>query len=79
MKFYRQHPLFVDLDGRETFFVADFYCHECMVVIELDGKIHDYHKMHDEARAEVISTLGFQWCESKTKRSSTTWPEYWIG
>lgn len=57
-KFYRQHPLFVDLDGGETFFVADFYCHERKLVVEIDGKIHDYHKQHDAARTEGINGLG---------------------
>lgn len=26
-KFLRQHPIFCDVNGRETFFIADFYCH----------------------------------------------------
>lgn len=56
LKFYRQHPLFVDMNGRETFYVADFYCHELKLVIELDGKIHNYNKQHDKARTEVINT-----------------------
>ncbi len=58
LKFYRQHPLFVDVNGRETFFIADFYCHERKLVIELDGKIHDYNKLHDKARTEVMNSLG---------------------
>lgn len=58
LKFYRQHPIFVDLDGRETFFVADFYCHERKIVIELDGKVHDYSKNHDEARTAAINCRG---------------------
>ncbi len=32
-KFRRQHPIFR--------FIADFYCHELKLVIELDGEIHD--------------------------------------
>lgn len=32
-KFRRQHPL-----GR---YIADFYCHESLLVIELDGSVHD--------------------------------------
>ena len=58
LKFYRQHPLFVDVSGRETFFIADFYCHERKLVIELDGKIHDYNKQHDKARTEIVNSLG---------------------
>lgn len=54
LKFYRQHPIFVDDNGRETFFVADFYCHEKKMVVEIDGRIHDYQKRHDEMREELI-------------------------
>lgn len=33
LKFRRQHPL--------NKYIADFYCHEKKLVIELDGSIHD--------------------------------------
>ena len=46
MKFRRQHPF-----GR---YIADFYCDECKLVIELDGKIHDYQKESDAIRDELI-------------------------
>jgi very-short-patch-repair endonuclease len=58
LKFYRQHPLFADVNGRQTFFVADFYCHQRRLVVELDGKIHDYHRQQDIARTKVINGLG---------------------
>jgi len=32
VKFRRQHPIDV--------FIADFYCHTCRLVIEVDGEIH---------------------------------------
>ena len=41
-KFRRQHPL-----GR---YIADFYCHEARLVIELDGSVHD-----DASQAEYDS------------------------
>jgi very-short-patch-repair endonuclease len=34
--------------GKPGFFVADFYCHEKKLVIELDGKIHEKQKEYDE-------------------------------
>jgi very-short-patch-repair endonuclease len=46
LKFRRQHPI-----GR---YIADFYCPEAHLVIELDGRIHrvkdqkDYDKVHQE-------------------------------
>ena len=54
LKFYRQHPLFVDINGRETFFVADFYCHEKKLIIEIDGRIHDFQTNDDVLREQII-------------------------
>ena len=39
-KFLRQHPIRFNMDGRKRFFIADFYCHEKNLVVEIDGKIH---------------------------------------
>lgn len=47
LKFRRQHPF-----GR---YIADFYCHELWLVIELDWKIHENQKEYDEIRDEIIS------------------------
>ncbi len=57
-KFYRQYPLFYDITGRESFFVADFYCHEEKLVVELDGKIHQYRLGKDTKRTEILNYLG---------------------
>jgi very-short-patch-repair endonuclease len=54
MKFRRQHPL-----GR---YIADFYCPEAHLVIELDGKIHQIkdQKEYDGSRQEVIGMRGIR-------------------
>ena len=57
-KFYRQYPLFYDIEGRESFFIADFYCHEARLVVEVDGKIHEFNKEYDKHREEILSYLG---------------------
>ena len=54
VKFRRQHPIYV--------YVADFYCHEKKIVIEVDG---DYHlesdqRERDEIREEDIGDLGIK-------------------
>ncbi len=59
-KFYRQHPLFFDYLGKETFFVADFYCHENGVAVEIDGGYHLRQKDHDVLRTDVINMLGIK-------------------
>lgn len=48
LKFRRQHPI-----GR---YIADFYCHEIKLVIELDGKIHENQKEYDEIRDEFLKS-----------------------
>ena len=57
-KFRRQHPLFHDLLGKETSYVADFYCHEMKLVLELDGGIHQKQRLQDDLRSSVINALG---------------------
>lgn len=47
LKFRRQHPF-----GK---YIADFYCDELRLVIELDWKIHENQKEYDKIRDEIIS------------------------
>ncbi|HXP48391.1 MAG TPA: endonuclease domain-containing protein [Bacteroidia bacterium] len=55
MKFLRQHPLFYfSLNKRTYLFIADFYCAEKKLVVELDGKMHDYTKEYDANRDAVM-------------------------
>jgi len=53
-KFRRQHPI--------NFFIADFYCHEANLVLEIDGGIHDETevKERDAWREEVINQFGIK-------------------
>ena len=50
LKFRRQHPF-----GR---YIADFYCHELKLVMELDGEIHENTKEYDVLRDEIIKQYG---------------------
>jgi very-short-patch-repair endonuclease len=54
VKFRRQHPI--------EFYIADFYCHEARLVIELDGPIHKSQdrKLHDENRSAEMDRLGIK-------------------
>ncbi|MBN1349804.1 DUF559 domain-containing protein [candidate division KSB1 bacterium] len=58
LKFYRQYPIFIDFNGRQTFFIADFFCFEKKLVVEIDGKVHDYQKENDALRSEIINLKG---------------------
>ncbi|MBX2958315.1 MAG: DUF559 domain-containing protein [Flavobacteriales bacterium] len=59
-KFNRQFPIVYgrDFNGTSHFIIADFYCHEKKLVIELDGKIHDFQKEYDKERDSILNQLG---------------------
>lgn len=59
-KFYRQYPFFHDITGKETFFVGDFYCHDEKLIVELDGKYHQYQLKEDKERTKILNHLGLK-------------------
>jgi len=62
IKFRRQHPIFFDYEGKETFYIADFYCHEKNLIIEIDGGYHNSsdQKQRDKKRTHIINMLGLK-------------------
>ena len=42
LRFRRQHPI--------DFFIADFYCHQARLVVEIDGDIHYQKSEYDDGR-----------------------------
>jgi very-short-patch-repair endonuclease len=50
LRFRRQHPI-----GP---FVADFYCQEAKLVVEIDGAVHDDRHTADSKRDAYMSSLG---------------------
>jgi very-short-patch-repair endonuclease len=53
-KFLRQHPIIFQIENIERFFIADFYCNEDKLVIELDGEIHSQQTEYDQYRDLII-------------------------
>jgi len=39
-------------------YVVDFYCHAAKLVVEIDGRQHEWFAGYDEGRTEVLSRLG---------------------
>ena len=39
-------------------YVVDFYCHASKLVVELDGKQHDWYSDYDAGRTEVLERMG---------------------
>ncbi len=60
LAFNRQRPIYHDITGREAFFIADFYCHQARLVIEIDGGIHQEHIEQDEERTRILNLLGLR-------------------
>ena len=50
-KFRRQHPI--------ERFIVDFFCHECALVVEVDGDSHVTQIEYDEARTEWLNDRGY--------------------
>ena len=53
IKFRRQHPI--------GLYIADFYCHQAKLVIEVDGRIHQQAdiKLNDEEKETYLANLGY--------------------
>jgi very-short-patch-repair endonuclease len=59
LKFLRQHPIFYRVDRNWVdFYIADFYCSELSLVIEVDGPIHDNNKEYDKERDSKLMSKG---------------------
>ena len=60
-KFLRQHPIIVErYEGKTVFYLADFFCSQKKLVIELDGGIHAFQIDYDKVRDIVMNDLGLQ-------------------
>jgi very-short-patch-repair endonuclease len=49
-KFRRQHVIYR--------YIVDFYCVEKSLIIEVDGSVHDSQKIRDQARENILQSLG---------------------
>lgn len=60
-QFHRQVPI--------DRFIVDFYCHELMLAIEVDGKIHDKpsQRKSDITRQETLEALGVRFFRFRAK------------
>lgn len=58
-KFYRQYPICYETDNKDSFYVADFFCFDEKLIIELDGEIHKYTAVEDVERTKILNKLGY--------------------
>ena len=71
-KFLRQHPIIYESNKTEHFFfIPDFYCAEEKLIIELDGKIHEYQKDRDKHRDLILEAKGLKILRIKNEELNT--------
>ena len=69
LKFLRQHPIIYDrINTQPKYFIVDFYCAEKSLIIELDGKIHDFQKQRDSRREEILVGAGLHILRFKNEK-----------
>ena len=60
-KFLRQHPIVYSMfNNKPEYYIADFYCAESKLIIELDGEIHNAQKEYDEQRDYILKEKGYK-------------------
>jgi len=52
VRFRRQHAI--------SFYIVDFYCHEAMLVVEVDGTVHSFKVDHDDGRSAEMEKFGIK-------------------
>ncbi len=55
----RQKPILFKYFGQDRAFIADFYCKEVRVIIEVDGLIHQEQVEYDQIRTELLSAMHY--------------------
>jgi len=57
LKFNRQ---FIIEHANSSYFIADFYCHEFKLIVEIDGAIHKQQAEYDRIREDILLELGYR-------------------
>ncbi len=70
-KFLRQHKIIYEnsFDSFQ-FFIADFYCAEEKLVLEIDGEIHEFQNEYDLWRTSVLVDLGLRVLRIKNEETA---------
>ena len=59
----------------KRFFVADCYCSEAKLVVEIDGAVHENQKDYDSMRTGIINHLGIRVIRFTNSESETNLPD----
>ena len=58
-KFYRQRPIYYQVNDQVHFYIADFCCNDLKFVIEVDGGYHNETQVEDQLRDQILEGLGY--------------------
>ncbi len=74
LKFNRQFIIEYRLiSNLPKYFIADFYCDQYKLIIEFDGKIHDFKKDYDLERDEILKAQGYKVLHIKNETIINNW------
>ena len=61
--------------NKDAYFIADFYCHEKKLVIEIDGAIHNEQKEYDQIRTDILEHMGYRIARFTNDEVLQNWDE----
>ena len=70
LKFNRQ---FIIEHESRSYFIADFYCHQHKLIVEIDGGIHKSQIDYDQIREDILIDLGYQIVRFKNEDVLRNW------
>ncbi|MBN1128187.1 MAG: DUF559 domain-containing protein [Chitinispirillaceae bacterium] len=71
VKIVRQKPLIVEYFRKKKAFIADFYCSEAALVIEIDGEVHARQSDYDALRTLLLRQKGVRLIRFSNKEVMT--------
>ena len=59
--------------GKTQYYILDFYCHEHVLAIEIDGSIHDQTVQYDEDRQALLESVGYRFIRFSNEEVLEDW------
>ena len=60
VKIVRQKPIMLTYFGKTKAFIADFYCSQAKLIIEIDGNVHTRQSDYDSLRTMLLNQKGLR-------------------
>jgi len=79
-KFVRQYIVqHSEILGKKQYFIADFYCHEKKLIVELDGAVHLLQLEYDRIREEILKQMGYKIIRFDNEEVLNDWAKVKVG